>query len=479
MESNLRIVDQISSARSELVFPAPLVWSSKAAVGPQVGRLLGLLLLLVCALSTGCKRKPPAPPVPAGELLGEGFVFEAAVYHFAPPPANVKDEAKAVFAAASIAVGETAFTIVPKVPTAVILSPPVSELPPPSLDFLRHSARGLDDAAKEALQHPAAVTALRISGPAAKAVPSYRAALRALLAIEKAGPGAILDDETRETFSREKLTARAEAFSGPVPVIREHVVVHVYKSGSLLRAVSLGMRKLGLPDMAVSEVSHSNSEAMVSLMTYALQSFAEHPALPEAGKLALDIPSLAGDPKRDEFAGGASRPGTGKGTLHLVQAKPEEGDADNRLIGLDFPGPEKSLHERQAKALATILGSGEGPMVMARPDDAELERARERARAKVMTLKPRWRDGPDVEGLLVKGPFRTSSGGVEWMWVEVTRWRGKTLDGILQNEPFDVPKLKPGARVTVDEGEIFDFIHRLPDGGVEGNETSRILQSRK
>jgi uncharacterized protein YegJ (DUF2314 family) len=65
------------------------------------------------------------------------------------------------------------------------------------------------------------------------------------------------------------------------------------------------------------------------------------------------------------------------------------------------------------------------------------------------------------------------------MWVEVLRWEGKTIHGVLQNDPYDVPDMKAGARVDVSEDSIFDYIHRGADGGLEGNETGRLIEAHR
>jgi uncharacterized protein YegJ (DUF2314 family) len=65
------------------------------------------------------------------------------------------------------------------------------------------------------------------------------------------------------------------------------------------------------------------------------------------------------------------------------------------------------------------------------------------------------------------------------MWVEVVTWRGERVEGVLQNDPFEVSGLKAGARVTFSQVVIFDFIHYLADGREEGNETGKILARRE
>jgi uncharacterized protein YegJ (DUF2314 family) len=54
-------------------------------------------------------------------------------------------------------------------------------------------------------------------------------------------------------------------------------------------------------------------------------------------------------------------------------------------------------------------------------------------------------------------------------------WEGTKITGTLLNEPAHVPGLHQGATVKVDEGSVFDYLHGLPDGGVEGNETQAML----
>jgi len=65
------------------------------------------------------------------------------------------------------------------------------------------------------------------------------------------------------------------------------------------------------------------------------------------------------------------------------------------------------------------------------------------------------------------------------MWVEVVRWKGRTIRGILDNDPFEVTTLKAGAKVEVKEGSLFDYLLYKPDGTQEGNETGRLLQRQQ
>jgi uncharacterized protein YegJ (DUF2314 family) len=107
----------------------------------------------------------------------------------------------------------------------------------------------------------------------------------------------------------------------------------------------------------------------------------------------------------------------------------------------------------------------------------ELTAASDAARKKLPGLRAHFQRGlAPRESIQVKAPFKTSAGGREWMWVEVTRWKGARIDGILTNTPSDVPSLKSGQAVTVNEDDLFDYLHYLPDGREVGNTTGAIIQ---
>lgn len=63
--------------------------------------------------------------------------------------------------------------------------------------------------------------------------------------------------------------------------------------------------------------------------------------------------------------------------------------------------------------------------------------------------------------------------------LSLTKWEGSSIEGILQNDPFNIPELKAGARATVNQSDIFDYILNKPDGTSEGNETGKIIEQQE
>jgi uncharacterized protein YegJ (DUF2314 family) len=80
------------------------------------------------------------------------------------------------------------------------------------------------------------------------------------------------------------------------------------------------------------------------------------------------------------------------------------------------------------------------------------------------------------EYIQVKAPFTIPDRGHEWMWVEITRWRGKTITGTLRNEPVEIRNLDAGQVVQVREDDVFDYIYSYPNKHSEGNNTGKILE---
>jgi len=79
------------------------------------------------------------------------------------------------------------------------------------------------------------------------------------------------------------------------------------------------------------------------------------------------------------------------------------------------------------------------------------------------------------EFIQVKAPFTTSSGGNEWMWVEVLSWQGNNIRGILKSEPYHIPNLKGGSEVLVKQNEVFDYIRSYTNRKSEGNEAGALI----
>lgn len=119
-------------------------------------------------------------------------------------------------------------------------------------------------------------------------------------------------------------------------------------------------------------------------------------------------------------------------------------------------------------------------VVNARAEDTELNSARRRACAKLPSLQARYARGEfkDNRTLLLKVPlFIKQEGGRHWVWIVVSSWKDRRIQGILVNRPGD--DYKVGDRISASQDDVFDYLIAHSDGTHEGNETGEILLKRE
>ena len=414
-------------------------------------------------------------PWPTGNLVASRFGFQLAVYYLPRPENDVETalgrllESAHIRRAAQVPEGDVT------APVVVVGHPPVDEYPVPDETALEHFARGLSDAQKRALAETREVTTLTFLGPGAQAVATYHAAVELVAKLAASTGGLPWDAETREIFALDAWNHRMQAWAGDIPDVRSHVTVHMYRDGELNRLVTLGMAKFALPDVVVNQVSKGNSEGMLSLVNLACQAFVEQKTIARVGSLPLALSAVKNETVRERELE-VLRPGAKRRTtLRVSRGERQEGDADNRLAELVFPGPRSSLQTRHLDAITAVYGAQDDIVYV--KHDQRLEAASKRARERLLKHKAHFEKGaPLGEELLVKAPFQTPDGSTEWMWVELVSWQGGVIHGILQNDPFDIPDLKGGARVRVEERLVFDYIWKRANGTTEGNETAKLLE---
>jgi len=329
-------------------------------------------------------------------------------------------------------------------------------------------------------RHPSTYVVVHAPAAGADAALLGAAGIAADLAL--ALGGVVDDPEARLVFDAAAFEERAleEGFEGRRPVAYRHFAIHQYEvDGGLLRSISVGLSKLGLPDLVVNGHARSNARSLGNLLNVVAQALVEGQAVARSGWLEVDLAKLEAAGFREEMKAAIVGEGKGRATLSIAVGAREDGDADNALLELTFAGRSGSRPERQETLIGQFWGHGEDEVSRFKHDE-ELLAESARAKARLLALKPAWtkRRAPGDQ-LLVKGPFETSTGGNEWMWVEVTRWEGAVIEGLLANTPDDVPGLALGAKVRVMEADVFDYLLTRADGTEEGNTTGKLMERRQ
>ena len=422
-----------------------------------------------------------APDAKAASISPVGPIEAIYVLHFAPEPRGdvLKQGQQLVrskFPTLKVLTKPDEHVAGPAVFIAMLDVDPAKGISPPSMELLKYFGRGVSREQAEAMQKSKVVAVVTFTYDAANALTLARQANEVMNEFATRTGGLVWDDETRELFTPAALVEKR--LSPPdhgFPDVRNHIVVHAYKNGEYIRAISLGMRKFGLPDIVVNDFSWSLNDQMGNLVNLFAQSLIEG-ATPPMGRYDFDVTKLKHDAVRAVYEKHLLENPHPIAQLTLGKAAPDDGDPENRLIELLFDRyPGKDVHEKHQQFAGGFFGSFD-KVSRVKHNDA-IKAASERAREKLPSLRKRFNAGLQPgETLLLKAPFETTDGGNEWMWVEVSTWKGGDIVGLLNNQPEKVPGLQAGATVSVKEEDIFDYVFYKADGSEEGNETGKLIQ---
>ena len=349
---------------------------------------------------------------------------------------------------------------------------------PPSPKTLQYSGHGITPAQATALQKSTRALILDFAHPRTNVWIGLRNAARLVDEIATKTNGLVWDEETREIFTPEAWRQRRLAQSTQeIPRVSNQTAIHFYNTGHSLRSITLGMAKMGLPDLIVDDMSESSTNQIGNLINLVSQALAEGEPIPTSQQFRIVLAQIRNADMRDEMLKSLKANAAGDGCLTLIPGKWEQGDPHNKLIQLTFEKyPGNDVSAKQERMLASFFGWEDHAFHI--HHNAELLAASAQAKQQLPALQKAFAAGfQPGEYLEVKAPFITESGGHEWMWVEVRTWQGNSITGFLDNEPEDVPSLHSGQEVTVRQEDVFDFLHTFPDKRTQGNQTSEIIHS--
>jgi uncharacterized protein YegJ (DUF2314 family) len=421
-----------------------------------------------------------AQPFPAGPAQAEVIKFQFAVYYTGAPAG---DPLAAVGAIA--ARNWPALAIVnqlPKDPVSMLLqgrmemNVPV-KYAPPDIKSLGHFGRGLSKAQAEAVQGSKQALQLNFTHPKKHTMQGLLTAYSLAEQVARETGGLLWDEETREMFTPDKWhELRLANWHGGVPEVSKSITIHSYKTGQLVRAITLGMAKFGLPDIVVDQYPWSSGNSMANIINLLAQALAEGAPVGLSGHIDLNINAIANKKMRERELASLKPKALSIAKLALVVGTPEDGDPANRLAEIRFtryPGPDTQA--RQDAMLAAMFGYTDNLKIIRH--NAELVAASQAAQMKLAGLQAAFARGlRPGEYIQVKAPFVMKGGGNEWMWVEVTRWNDGKIEGLLKSDPKVVTTLRLGQMVHVRQDKVFDYIRHFPDGREEGNTTSKIIE---
>ncbi|MGQ0711722.1 MAG: DUF2314 domain-containing protein [Rhodoferax sp.] len=349
---------------------------------------------------------------------------------------------------------------------------------PPTVESLKYFGRGVSLAQAEGLQRSPQVLVMVFATSTRDALPSLLKASNLVHRLATETNALIWDAETREMFSPDAWKkTRLDGWEAQLPDVSRHITIHAYNDDGKVRAISLGMTKFALPDLVINDLVWSLSNPLSQAINVAAQTLVEGARPTTLGQYSLNVRSIKHAALRGSFESSILPTGTGRGHLWLFQSARQQGDPENTLAELQFESATgKDSTSRQTAFVAQVFGAQEDQVTLRKKNDTALREASDRARKKLPALRGAFQAGLQPgERILLKAPFATADRSTEWMWVEVIKWPGERITGMLANTPRYVPALQAGQMVEIKESEVFDYLRRFSDGKQEGNETGDIL----
>lgn len=270
-----------------------------------------------------------------------------------------------------------------------------------------------------------------------------------------------------------------------LPLSKQIVVPHSVDQRGVGWMTTVGMDKYGLPNLEVRDLPPNVGEDFVPIVCGVAQRLiwevfrknkdTREPATsltigPELRVSTRDM-DLAYGETPDETDG---RPAKDTG-IWLGYYPATKGE---KFLGI-MPGPKlrKQPGVWVYQCLQDLFGTRD-EMGAVSKDSESMEIAHRRAVDELPGVKIRYERGlPLGSSLFVKHGFPTTSGDREYMWIAVQTWHGSRIAGILANDPHDVPKLRSGDTVQINESDVFDWMIGHKDGRREGGYTTQVVQS--
>lgn len=343
------------------------------------------------------------------------------------------------------------------------------------LNLLKYFGRGVTEADETTLRQAVTAITIDVEGPGAAPGGAVHHAARAARAAAAAVHGWICDVYTSEVFTVAAFDdKRPDNF--PLDVRNLAVAHEVAQDDGSVFIETFGLQRLGIPELYVAGVPRSFAEDALGIINAAAQSIADAGAVSSDGVLVVDVTKLTVGSWPEAAVAIRKRQGTGIVRFTAIWSRGDDEDPNSAPeIALTLPGP--GFAQRLGAAIGDYYGGRDDQVHYAEANDQRLAAIRVQAQEALKKLAPRFAEGvPQQERLAVKAPFRTSAGGVEWMWVDVQKWQRGKLIGVLMNEPDDVPELKTGARVEVRLAELADYKHFRADGTTVGGESDAVVQ---
>ncbi len=252
----------------------------------------------------------------------------------------------------------------------------------------------------------------------------------------------------------------AHAVTEPLdrPTFRRDRIELLYqpRDEGVVRILTGGLSRWGVADVEMPAVPSAAADCLGDVVLGVAAALAN-------GALASPVTVSRDDLGRargQDYASDAGMPASVPVELDIVSVHPENGDPNDFMARIEPPDGE---------GLVAAMGLAErffGSLLAASPGAGALGERKGRAQAGLASAVARWSAAKGAGArLLVMLPFGIpGEGGIESMWIDVTRVDGARVTGKVLDDPLGATDVHKGDEVTRPRGDVEDLDLRVPKG---------------
>jgi uncharacterized protein YegJ (DUF2314 family) len=348
----------------------------------------------------------------------------------------------------------------------------------PPKDTMDTVAPGLTPSERDSVHARKTSVVVRTHGEITPEQMPARAAFAATAVLAEALDGVVYDEVSRRIETKHEVTSHTITAKLGEPVFtRKQIVVQLYRQDDgTARLLSLGMARLGSPDISLRGANMASGPMLTEVINAAASQIAHGKNDSTITVTLEDVARVVGKKPSDL---NATPSATHPVVLDIGSPDRIEGDPDNEMIELVPKGG--ATRETWDGVVASLFGVS--PSVSAKADDKELAEIAQKAQRDLPRAIKRFEAG---EGeLFVKGPFpippesRVDGGAAtEMLWIAAASCDERLCTGVLSNEPSYATNIALGKTTSIKRTDAVDWLIQQRDGGIAGGESINVLKAR-
>ncbi|MFH0959338.1 MAG: DUF2314 domain-containing protein [Pseudomonadota bacterium] len=346
------------------------------------------------------------------------------------------------------------------------------------LEMMEFNARELDAADYGVLKNAQMIIRVRFSDLAEVAKENVGFLARFVEAVRDVSGGVIQDAVSHVLWGRKAW--ERHLYEGSDQMIRSNILVELLDEEGEIWAHSHGMQKFGLPDVEIECVPREYGSSAVKLILSACETLVgmriESSLISQPLRLRNSSVSCSFEYRKSDPEGHFP---TGSFRIFPYTQGTEPASESALIDSLkEFNrSSDHFAHPKEKKVSLNTSGTDVGRLSQDLIDlKHRILEAHRKARSNLDIFRRSFQDsGLSINQThAVKVGFPTQAGQYEWMWVSLDAWRGKSIEGSLENAPLLRTDLRKGIKVSINEAEIFDWVITQGNEILEGGFTERI-----